>query len=284
MLQKMEPRNARDSQGQVSKSEGTGHEALTATEALIIPDASQWERAWTDGTSPEPEVHWQMIHAIAQCMEIRGKSILEIGAGTGCDSAMLASLGATAYALDLTQIALELTREAAEKQKSSVHLIAGDTLRLPFHSGTFDLVFSQGLLEHFSEPEAVVREQARITQTGGYLLVDVPQRYSLYTLHKRRLMRRGEWFAGWETEFSLSELSDLLKAEGLEPVASYGYGYFPALLSGIRNIHTIDQRRFQGIRFPRAIGNGIERSWSKIEKSRLYYRWLSNVGVIARKA
>jgi SAM-dependent methyltransferase len=254
-----------------------------AEQGEIVPEASQWEEAWTSGTAPIPEVHEDMIRAISTLMDLDGKMVLEVGSGTGHDSVALASMGAQSFALDLTPIALEMTRQNSQEHDVPVHLLAGDTLVLPFPSDSFDLVFSQGLLEHFSNPALVIREQARVVRPGGYLLVDVPQRYSFYTRHKHRLMAQGAWFAGWETEFSMSELISLLRSSGLEPARSYGYGYFPAVLSGVRNAHTIDRRRFTSFRLPDWFGSGVERFWCTLERRRWYHRWLTNIGVIAKK-
>jgi SAM-dependent methyltransferase len=251
--------------------------------STIVPEAQQWERAWQSGHEPTPEIHDRMVRAILDCLDVRGKRLLEVGSGTGYDSVRLATLGADVYALDLTPAALELTRELSETRQVTLSLVAGDTLSLPFRDGSFDAVFSQGLLEHFSDPRPVIRQQARVLRPGGYLLIDVPQRYSLYTLHKRRLMKRGSWFAGWEAEFSLPELTRLLEAEGLRPMTSYGYGYFPGFLYGVRNLHTLDQRRSLRVRTPAVMRAGVERSWQWLERSSWYFRWLQNIGVVAQK-
>jgi SAM-dependent methyltransferase len=249
----------------------------------IVPEASQWENAWTDGTAPHPEVHEEMIQAITSCLDIQDKRVLEVGSGTGHDSVMLSSLGAKATALDLTRVALDITRATANEHDAVIDLIAGDTLNLPFQSDTFDVVFSQGLIEHFSDPGPVIKEQARVVRPGGYLVVDVPQRYSLYTLEKRRLMKAGKWFAGWETEFSLTELQRLLQTHGVEPRLSYGYGYYPAAILGLRNLHTLDQRRFGSAKLPELISSNVERAWRTLEGASAYHRWLANVGVVAQK-
>jgi ubiquinone/menaquinone biosynthesis C-methylase UbiE len=249
----------------------------------IVPEASQWENAWTDGTAPHPEAHEEMIQAITSCLDVKDKRVLEVGSGTGHDSVTLSSLGAKSTALDLTRVALEITRATASECNADVDLIAGDTLNLPFQSDTFDVVFSQGLLEHFSDPAPVIKEQTRVVRPGGYLVVDVPQRYSLYTLEKRRLMKAGKWFAGWETEFSLAELQRLLQTHGVEPRLSYGYGYYPAAILGLRNLHTLDQRRFGSSKLPEFISANVERAWQTLEGSSIYYRWLANVGVVAQK-
>lgn len=256
---------------------------VTGRQAEHVPDVTVWQRAWTGADTPAPVPHQAMIDAITHCLEPRGRRVLEVGVGTGGDSVALAMLGAEVYAVDITREALGLTRRLGGQRGVSVHLVCGDTLRLPFRTGSFDLVFSQGLLEHFSDPLAVLAEQARIVRQGGYLLVDVPQRYSLYTLQKRRFIRQGRWFAGWETEFSLTELMDLVTAAGLRPMRTYGYGYAPSILLGLRYLHTIDQRRALPVRLPTVVRSGVERIWRQLEAVRGFHRWLVNIGVIAQK-
>jgi SAM-dependent methyltransferase len=50
--------------------------------------------------------------------------------------------------------------------------VCGATLdRLPFQDGSFDLVSSNMVFEHLVEPEATVRELARVTKPGGRIVV-----------------------------------------------------------------------------------------------------------------
>lgn len=47
---------------------------------------------------------------------------------------------------------------------------------LPFEDGSFDVVTMLAVLEHLSDPEAVVREIDRVLKTGGRLLLTTPSR------------------------------------------------------------------------------------------------------------
>jgi SAM-dependent methyltransferase len=105
---------------------------------------------------------------------------------------------------------------------------------MPFSAESFDFVYSVGLLEHFEDPMALLAEQYRVLRTGGYLMVQVPQKYSLYTALKKVLIRLGKWpYGGWETEFSDREISALVREAGLEPQYVYGYGSF--FLAAVRH-------------------------------------------------
>ena len=48
-------------------------------------------------------------------------------------------------------------------------MVHGDVLELPFKSETFDLVFSQALLEHVSNPFVAAEEMCRVTRHGGLI-------------------------------------------------------------------------------------------------------------------
>jgi ubiquinone/menaquinone biosynthesis C-methylase UbiE len=173
----------------------------------------------------------RVLRNLSRITDLKGKKVLEIGAGTGRDSLDLIRYGAIVYQLDYATNALKLMKDVAEESKLEVHLIGGDAFQLPFNDGTFDIVFHQGLLEHFREPKAteLLKENARVVKKGGWLLVDVPQRYHVYTVMKHLLIALNAWFAGWEREFSVGELEKKLMGLGLKPIYAYGDWMYPSL-------------------------------------------------------
>jgi SAM-dependent methyltransferase len=162
-------------------------------------------------------------------MEVRGLLVMEVGAATARDSVELAGLGAVCVALDYSMEALRLARETASRTGSPLLTVCGDALALPFREGSLDLVFHQGVLEHFRNPERLLLENARVLKTGGILLADVPQTFHPYTLVKKSLMAVDAWFAGWETQFTRRGLETLLIAAGLSPCGVYARYFSPPL-------------------------------------------------------
>lgn len=247
-----------------------------------VPTREHWDGVWEKTTLERP-LHNQLLSSIAEHISFSEATILEIGCGSAVDSIKMAQDGATVYATDYSLPALNHARQNRDRQKVEMELVAGDLFSLPYPSQSFDLIFSQGLLEHFTEVDKAVAEQMRVLKPGGLLCIDVPQTWSLYTLYKRWHMRRGTWFAGWETNFSLPELRGLMARQGLEIVSDYGYFYFPALFFGVRNLHTLNER----YQLPAWLSDGmkqrVENGWKWLEDQSWYYRWLACIGVIGRK-
>jgi ubiquinone/menaquinone biosynthesis C-methylase UbiE len=166
---------------------------------------------------------------LSRVVDVEGKRILEVGGGSGRDSLELAGEGANCIILDYTMTPLKLVRSQVIEGEVVPGLICGDAFTLPIKDRCIDVVFHQGLMEHFREPGDLLEENSRVLRKGGYLLVDVPQRYHFYTLLKLVLIRLNRWFAGWETQYSIRELEGIIRRHRLEPVLSYGDWMSPSI-------------------------------------------------------
>ncbi len=191
-----------------------------------------WETFW-DEKQETDEVYsnaGRILRHLSRITSLREKKVLEIGAGTGRDSFPLVENGATVFQLDYAENSLRILKRLAEESHLSVGIVGGDTFRLPFKDESFDVVFHQGLLEHFRKPlaERLLKENIRVLKRGGLLLVDVPQRWHSYTVAKHLLIAVDKWFAGWERSFSVGELRSVLRSVGLKPVYAYGEWMYPS--------------------------------------------------------
>jgi ubiquinone/menaquinone biosynthesis C-methylase UbiE len=183
-----------------------------------------WEQFW-DQEKPITEVYSNSQRIVTQIQKlgpIAGKIIMEVGAGSGRDGLLLAQQGGRVIFLDYAENSLRTIQKIARIAGQPVTMVRGDAFRLPFKSASMDIVFHQGLLEHFTTPLGIVCENQRVLKIGGHAIADVPHRYHLYTVVKHVLIAMNKWFAGWETEYSRQQLERLFKDAGLEPAGFYG--------------------------------------------------------------
>ena len=193
---------------------------------------AHWTRFWRERAEIDDvyPTEGRVVEQILAETPVRGKRVLEVGAGSGRDSIALAEAGATAILLDYSTASLEVARGVARRSGQRVHLVRADALRMPFRDRDIEVVFHQGLLEHFRDPNPLLRENVRVLAPGGILLVDVPQRFHMYTVLKHFLIALGRWFAGWETEFTIDELEALMGKAGVTVTRRYGSWMVPGLL------------------------------------------------------
>ncbi len=183
-----------------------------------------WDAFWRDKEEID-QVYSNSDRVIRQIRALgnpAGKWILEVGAGSGRDSFSLSADGARVVMLDYSQPALCVIQRLAQDWQHPVALVRGDAFYLPFKNDCLDVVFHQGLLEHFTNPEDILAENFRVLKPGAAAVVDVPQRYHLYTAVKHVLILLKKWFAGWESEFSKPQLERLLAAAGFGKLKMYG--------------------------------------------------------------
>jgi ubiquinone/menaquinone biosynthesis C-methylase UbiE len=123
----------------------------------------------------EPE-----IFSFAQFTRAHGNKVLEVGVGAGTDFLQWVRAGARAYGVDLTEAAVEHTR-----QRLAVYGLSCDEIRvadaeaLPYASDTFDLVYSWGVIHHSPDTARALSEIVRVCKPGGQIRVMIYNRHSL---------------------------------------------------------------------------------------------------------
>jgi ubiquinone/menaquinone biosynthesis C-methylase UbiE len=103
-----------------------------------------------------------------------GMSVLEVGAGTGKDSALILEQirpGGTAVLSDLSPNMLRLATQKLDPQDVDVHYLLANGAYLPFADDTFDALFHFGGINTFSERKQAFLEMTRVVKPGGKVVI-----------------------------------------------------------------------------------------------------------------
>jgi SAM-dependent methyltransferase len=101
--------------------------------------------------------------------DLSGALVLDAGCGMGRYLRVAAESGARAIGLDLSQAVLaahDLTADLPD-----VSLVRGDLFRPPFAPGTFDHIYSLGVLDHTPNPRGAFLALAKLLKPGGRIAV-----------------------------------------------------------------------------------------------------------------
>lgn len=137
---------------------------------------------WVAGGRPAPvtepiEYHLHAMQSALGAPPLAGR-VLDAGCGEGIDLASVSlSAAASAVGVELSNggVAATAARIAGNPK---ARLIQGNVLALPFADRVFDGAYSYGVVHHTVDPEAAVREIARVLKPGSPLLLYVYEDFS----------------------------------------------------------------------------------------------------------
>ncbi|OGO00521.1 MAG: hypothetical protein A2Y59_01620 [Chloroflexi bacterium RBG_13_52_14] len=157
----------------------------------------------------------------------RESSVLEVGFGSGRILTRVArDLNCRCIGVDVADGAFASLKFFSEQQGVEVGAVRGDGFHLPFRDGSFDVVYSEGVIEHFpgARRQVMLAEHARVCKPGGLVIVSVPNKFAL--LHSLTKLLLGPRFL-FHPEASLStfQLSRMMSKAGLVPVKRDGFAF-----------------------------------------------------------
>src|SRR6267143_4390387 len=117
--------------------------------------------------------------------------ILEIGCGTGQMSLYLTRADRLVIGADLTRASLLLGQGAARRfGLTRVQFVETDLRRPGLRAGSFDVVYSSGVLHHTPNPRASFARLVQLARPGGTIVLGVYNAFARLPLRLRRLVAR----------------------------------------------------------------------------------------------
>lgn len=137
--------------------------------ALFDAEAPGWERNYQAGGAMTTRFE-RFTRALEQAIG-RDGCVLDFGCGTGALARVLVQRGWQVSGTDASDAMLAQARQLSPDLKLVPLPLGGP---LPFEDCRFDAVVASSVFEYLADPQATVRELARLLVPGGVLLCTVP--------------------------------------------------------------------------------------------------------------
>jgi 2-polyprenyl-3-methyl-5-hydroxy-6-metoxy-1,4-benzoquinol methylase len=135
------------------------------------------------------------IPAFADFARWRGRRVLEIGCGIGTDTVNFVRAGARVTAIELSDLSATFARRRLEVYGlaggATIHVGNAEELPSVVAAGTFDLVYSFGVIHHSPHPRRIIEHAMRYMGPESELRLMVYSRVS-YKLF-RMMRQEGVW-------------------------------------------------------------------------------------------
>ena len=146
--------------------------------------------------------------------QIEGRTILDVGTGTGRAALLFAHGGAKVTGIDASEEMLAVARQRAADQSVNIRFIRGDAHALEFGDRAFDAVVSLRVVMHSPRWRSAVLELCRVADR--LVILDYPSKWSVAAVQS--MCRRMLDAAGARTEpyrvFSDREIAGALTTAG----------------------------------------------------------------------
>lgn len=107
-----------------------------------------------------------LFRSITAGLDLAGKNVLDVGAGSGFDSYKFVRAGSHVTCFEFSPI---LAHEGV-RNVPQARWIGGSSKVLPFSENTFDVVVANAALHHIRDIPLTIEEMLRVLNPGGYLL------------------------------------------------------------------------------------------------------------------
>lgn len=143
---------------------------------------NEWEKMWKDfdrhtflGEYFFNKIKDKLNEILIEIKIPKKSKVIDVGCGSGRTLLWLRSMGyKNSIGIDHSKSSIQYCINKNNLKKNDVFLM--DAFKTKFKNNTFDLVFSEGLIEHFKNFNPVVKEMCRISKR--YVIIVQPNHFS----------------------------------------------------------------------------------------------------------
>jgi len=152
-----------------------------------LTDHMCWDLYWKDARLPitvdrKSDPYYRTLDELFRIHLGRShKRFLEVGCGSSKWLIyFFENFRYDVYGVDSSEKACNLSKMNMRLMGVPGEVLCSDIFDPPFHGPCFDVILSGGLIEHFTNPQAVLKRMVALLRPGGHLITSVPNIESIY--------------------------------------------------------------------------------------------------------
>jgi malonyl-CoA O-methyltransferase len=174
---------------------------------------NEWSGIYDSNTNLTRDLDQHITRELLAHLQV--DSILEIGCGTGKNTAFLAQIARRVRALDFSPGMIEKAKEKV-LAKNVTFAMADITQPWPCDAEEFDLIVCNLVLEHIEDLSHIFAQAARTLSTGGRFLINELHPFKQYKGTKARFERGTEIIEVDVFTHHISDFTNAAAAHGLK--------------------------------------------------------------------
>ncbi len=190
--------------------------------------AANWDSLWAKPLKYGHLTGWErkMFCSIGELIiDIDRPLVLSAGCGRGLiDYWIVRVFNCKVSLLDSSKVAIKNLKKSFQKiNAENYELTLGDIFSIPYEDKKFDLVWNEGVLEHFSMEQRVIALKEMARTSKDKVLLSVPYAgCKPYLLAKKWLEDNDQW--SWGVETPIGSLEDEFAQAGLKMISQTPIG------------------------------------------------------------
>lgn len=176
--------------------------------------------------NPPADTAFALEYAFHLLGDVRGKTVLDLGCGTGENSIVLLRKGARVIGVDISPDLVAIAQERLRGASPEASIAVGDAYNSGLPDESVDVVFCVALIHHL-DIKLVRDEMWRILRPGGAVILKEPIRLSELYERVRSLLPARDDISEYEHPLTRTELAMMAEHFGVEGMRYFRLPFVP---------------------------------------------------------
>ena len=165
------------------------------------------ERSETDRyLAPPADTPFALEYAFHLLGDVRGKTVLDLGCGSGGNVVILAERGAQVVGVDISPDLVAIAQQRIRSANLRATIKVGDAYNTGLPDESVDVIFCIALIHHL-DIKVARDEMRRVLRKGGMVILKEPVRFSAFYARVRNLLPAQDDISEYEHPLTQEELS-----------------------------------------------------------------------------